>query len=145
MEPLLVAEPLPIISVLLESVDNGGRIVPICAVADFDAADTALVGWLRRRAGHWPGGIVPIRVRVSFPRHLVFTYDFSADEFGMMEDTSVSGRATIGTATSVTLRERLGVALEEALNARARTVEAHAAKRVARIVLAYGNPAQMGR
>ncbi len=144
MELLLKAEPLPIDSVLLETVNGDGRCAPICACADFDAAETALQEWLGRQSGPKARGIAPVRVKVSFPRRLVFSYDFHADEFGLMEEPVPAGYAPGQTATAVTLRERLGRALRESLEGTAVTVEDFAAQRVARIVLAYGNPTPMG-
>lgn len=145
MYPPLKAEPLPIISVLLESVDGNGRCAPICANPDFDSAETALLEWLGKQAERWPGGIVPVRVRVAFPRRLVFAYEFQADQLGFMEAGASPGfAARRATSALVTLRERLTQAMEEALGNDDMTVEAIAANRVARIVLPYGNPAPMG-
>lgn len=143
MTPFLKSEPLDIVSVLVESVDGDGRCAPICVTSSFDEVEAPLAQWLRKAATRWPGGVVPLRVRVTFPRRLVFTYDFFSDEFGLMEHVMPSFSGEIRTRT-VTMREALALALEAALNSTTLSVDALAAKRVARIVLAYGSPAALG-
>lgn len=137
--------PLPITSILLESVAPDGRRAPIGAFSDFDAAENALVAWAEKRSAAWPGGVVPVGVRVSFPRRLVFSYDFLSDDFGLMSVSPPLGSGAVGSvAQEISLRQRLVGAMHEAMESDDLSVEAIQLKRVARIVLAYGDPAPLG-
>lgn len=136
-------EPLPIVSVSLEGVNAEGLTTKIGRGLDFIQAEDLLRTWARKQTGNWPDG-APIRVAVEFPRRLVFTCDLIADSSGRVRDRITSQRHDLPDFSSVglmSLQDYVAVALRLANASREISVESLQAKRVARIVLAYGDPA----
>ena len=135
--------PLPIVSVGLEGVNAEGLTTKIGRGLDFTQAEDLLRTWARKQTGNWPDG-APIRVAVEFPRRLVFTCDLIADSSGRVRERIASQRHDLpdfSSAGLMSLQDHVAVALRLAFASREISVESLQAKRVARIVLAYGDPA----
>jgi len=135
--------PLPIVSVSLEGVNAEGLTTKIGRGLDFAQAEDVLRTWARKQTGNWPDG-APIRVAVEFPRRLVFTCDLIADSSGRVRERIASLRDDLpdfSSAGLMSLQDHVAVALRLANASREISVESLQAKRVARIVLAYGDPA----
>lgn len=147
MQEYLKAEPLPIISVTLEQLSPGGERHVIARCGGFDEAEAALEAWLPSHVSAFPGGVVPFSVTVAFPRRLSFSYDFLSDAFGLMAGEALvcDGRpSTNQSGTSFLMRERLGFSMREAVTSTDSSVEAVKSRRVAGIVLPFGDPGPLG-
>lgn len=135
--------PLPIVSVRLECVNAEGRTATIGRGLDFTQAEDLLRTWAHTQTGNWPDGS-PIRVAVEFPRRLIFTCDLIADSSGRVRKRISSrhqDRPDFSAAGLMSLQDHVAVALRLAYASREISVESLQAQRVARIVLAYGDPA----
>ena len=136
-------DPLPILSVTLEGVSEDGTRFKIGRFLDFAQAEDVLRTWSRNQAESWPAG-APIRVEVEFPRRLVFARDLIADVSGRARDGIVGNSDHVPSYRSaglMSLKDHVAVAMRLAFASREVSVEALERKRVARIVLAYGDPA----
>ncbi len=139
----LTDEPLPITSITLEGVTAEGLPSKIGRFLDFTQAEDVLRTWAHQQARDWPQG-APIRAEVEFSRRLVFTCDLIADASGSVRERlpeiqrDFSDRSEAGL---MSLQDQVAIALRVSLASREVSVEALRSRRIARIVLAYGEPA----
>ncbi|MEN9404680.1 MAG: hypothetical protein RL091_3383 [Verrucomicrobiota bacterium] len=138
-----VLAPLPIVSICLESVTRDGLSREIGKFLDLTQAEDVLRTWAEQHAGQWPEGI-PLRAVVEFPRRLVHTCELAADEQGRVRANTASDTsraAGLDDTGYLSLRDQVAISLRLTFASRLASVEALRARRVARIVLAYGDPA----
>ncbi len=147
MELQLQKAPLPIETIAVEAIDGLGRVHPVGNFTKFQAAEDHIGSWLAGSAMRWFKGTVPLRINVAFPRRLTFTFEFFADEFGLMavpeKGLVALGRNSTQPEKVYTLRERLLEELRRSAQGVSTTLDEVRNQRVARIVMRYGEPLTM--